>query len=159
MANINNERIPETVAQQMLAKLNEAYDLIRPYLHTLTTDERVKLLKMGDKSLALAEKTAEFAAVNPELAPKHFDLEELKTDLADVSILRSLHNRAQQIADEIDNTMMLAGHEAYTQSLSFYNSAKQAVHDGVPGAKTVFEELKERFLGRRTSKTSKETAQ
>ncbi|MDR1672987.1 MAG: hypothetical protein LBS09_05960 [Bacteroidales bacterium] len=158
MENINNQMIPDPVVQQTLEKLNEAYDLIRPYLHTLSNDERAATLKMGDKSLALVEKTVELATTNPELAPKYFNLEDLNIDLSDAVKLRTLLNRAQQITRDLDDTMMLAGHEAIAQSLSFYNSAKQAARDNVPGAQTVFNELKKRFaVGRPKKGTATES--
>jgi hypothetical protein len=47
---------------------------------------------------------------------------------------------------------MLAGSEAFTQALIFYNSVKQAARDNVPGAQPLLDllkELKKRFvLGR-----------
>ena len=45
----------------------------------------------------------------------------------------------------ISDTQMTAGSEAYQAALVFYNSAKVASSQGVPGAKAVFEELKRRF--------------
>jgi hypothetical protein len=50
---------------------------------------------------------------------------------------------------------MTAGSEAYQAALVFYKSVKKAAAQDVPGAKTVYEELKTRFPGgkRKTGET------
>jgi hypothetical protein len=134
---------------QALGKIDEAAEFLRPYLYQLTPDDRQTILKMGDKSLALVEKTSELAAVNPQFCPSYFNLDELNIDLADAVNLRTLTNRLQQLSREVDDTAMLAGSEAFTQTLSFYNTVKQAARDNQPGAQALFDELKKRFvLGR-----------
>jgi hypothetical protein len=40
---------------------------------------------------------------------------------------------------------MVSGSEAFNASLVFYNSAKVAAAQDVPGAKAIYEELKRRF--------------
>jgi hypothetical protein len=40
---------------------------------------------------------------------------------------------------------MTAGSEAFQSALIFYNSAKVATSQSIPGAKAVYEELKRRF--------------
>jgi hypothetical protein len=154
MSNIHSQTIPPDVIAQALEKMNEAYIIIRPYLHTLSNDERETILKMGDKSLALVEKTSELAGTNPEFAPTYFNLEDLNIDLTDALSLRALENRAQQITREISDTMMLAGNEAFTQSLMYYNGVKRAVHDKVAGAQAVYDELKKRYPVGRPKKSS-----
>jgi hypothetical protein len=109
---------------------------------------------MGDKSLAFVEKACELASVNPQFAPSYFNLEELKIDLADASNLLKLSNRLQQFSRKIEDTAMLAGSEAFTQALTFYNSVKQAARDNVPGAQPLFEELKKRFVFGRPKKST-----
>jgi len=43
---------------------------------------------------------------------------------------------------------MQAGSEAYTASLIFYNAVKGAAKAGVPGMKTIYDDLQSRFPGR-----------
>jgi hypothetical protein len=61
-------------------------------------------------------------------------------------------NPLQQLSREVDDTAMLAGSEAFTQTLSFYNSVKQAARDNQPGAQALFDELKKRFAVGRPGK-------
>jgi hypothetical protein len=154
MENINNQDIPQSAIDQALEKLNEGYGIIQPYLHTLSNDDRSHLSKMGDKTLSLVEKTAELAVTNPRFCPSQFNLSDLNIDLNDTRKLTVLINRLQQIVREVEDTKMLAGHEAYVQTLSFYNTVKQAVHNKVEGAQAVFDELSKRFLSGRRGKSS-----
>jgi hypothetical protein len=155
-SNIHNQSIPQDKIAEALQKIDEAFAILRQLLYPLTAEDRQTILKMGDKSLAFVEKTSELAASNPEFCPSYFNLEELRIDLADAVGLRTLSNRLHQFSSEVDDTMMLAGHEAFAQALTFYNAVKQAARDNVPGAEQLFDELKKRFtIGRpRGTKTN-----
>ena len=137
-----------------MGKIDEATEVLRPYLYPLKPEDRQSMLKMGDKSLAFVEKTSELAASNPQFCPSYLNLDELNIDIADAVNLRALNNRLQQLSREIEDTIMLAGSEAFTQSLSFYNSVKQAARDNVSGAESLFEELKKRFTTGRPKKNA-----
>jgi hypothetical protein len=157
MKNIHKENVPKDIIEEAMRKFNEGHDLIRPYLCPLSNEERSTILKMGDKSLAMVEKTSEMATQNPQFCPPYFSVTELNIDLEDAVNLRQVLNRIQQISREVDDTMMLAGHEAFVQSLTFYNALKQATRDNVPGAQPLFDELKKRFaLGRPAKKNKTE---
>ncbi|MDR1600960.1 MAG: hypothetical protein LBS42_00840 [Tannerella sp.] len=153
MSNIHSQTIPKELIDQFLNKLDEAMKPLRPYLNPLTTDARRTILKMGDKSLALVEKTGELAAINPQFCPSYFNLSELNVDLADAVNLRVAVSRLEQITREVEDTVMLAGNEAFTQALTFYNAVKQAARDNVAGAQPVYDELKKRFAIGRPRKT------
>jgi hypothetical protein len=153
-SNVHNTSIPKELIEQALGKIDEAFELLHQRLYPLTPEDRQNLLKMGDKSLAFVEKTSELALINPQFRPSYFNLDDLNIDLADAVNLRTLSNRLQQFAREIDDTAMLAGSEAFTQALTFYNSVKQAARDNVPGAQPLFDELKKRFLIGRPKKTA-----
>jgi hypothetical protein len=152
--NLHTQSIPQDVVNEALRKFTEGYDILHPYLLALTTEERGSILKMGDKSVALVEKTVELAETNPQFCPPFFHLEDLKIDLADAVNLRVIRNRLQQLTREVDDTMMIAGSEAFTQTLSFYNVVKQAARDKIPGAQPLFDELKKRFIIGRPRKTT-----
>jgi hypothetical protein len=61
--------------------------------------------------------------------------------------LMSLLQLAEPLCDNLRDTQMLAGSEAYTAALAYYNSVKQAAKMNVPNAKTIQEELGKRFKG------------
>jgi hypothetical protein len=152
-SNIHNQSVPQDKLEEALQKIDEAVEILRLYLHSLTAEDRQTILKMGDKSLAFVEKTSELAASNPQFCPSYFNLAELNIDIADAVGLRTLSNRLQQFSRSVDDTMMLAGNEAFVQALTFYNAVKQAARDNVPGAQPLFDELKKRFAIGRPKKT------
>jgi hypothetical protein len=49
------------------------------------------------------------------------------------------------LSDGIDDTVMVAGSEAYQAALVFYNAVKAAAAQDIPGAKEVYSDLKARF--------------
>jgi hypothetical protein len=147
MENIHSQSIPELELKQILDKLDEAYDMLRPYLHALSVEQRSTMLRMGDKSLALVEKTAEQAEINPQFAPQYFSLADLRVDLSEAVALRRAVTRLQQITREVEDTMMLAGHEAFAQALVYYNAVKHAAANNASGAKPVYDELRKRYPG------------
>jgi hypothetical protein len=68
-------------------------------------------------------------------------------DFADAHNLWSLFLLTQQLHENVDDTTMVAGSEAYQAALVFYNSVKMAARQDISGAKAVYEELKKRFPG------------
>jgi hypothetical protein len=67
------------------------------------------------------------------------------TDMTDATGLRTVHISAKQLSDGIDDTVMVAGSEAYQAALVFYNAVKAAAAQDIPGAKGVYDDLKARF--------------
>jgi hypothetical protein len=158
----NNEHaqaIPAEVLQAAQQKLNETFELLRPYALTLTPSERQGLLVMGDKTLSFVEKAIEFARQNPALIPSFLNMEDFAIDMNDATGLRTLLNTAKQIVQSIDDTAMVAGSEAFQAALIFYNSVKYAATQDVAGAKAVYEDLHKRFSGgrRKSSATDSES--
>ena len=150
MTNNHSQSIPQNVLDEVKQKINESVGLLKPYIVSLTPAERSDLAKLGDKTLAFVEKTKSHSTDNPQLRPAYFNPDEFAVDYNDFSNLRPLLNQVEQLLHNIEDTMMLAGSEAYIASLSFYNSAKDAAKRDVPGAKAVYDDLKVRFPNNRS---------
>jgi len=118
-------------------------------LVTLTPDERRAYLKMGDKSVAFVEKALDFAQIYPELLPVYVNVAELKKDIEAVKVMMSILRQLEELTIKLDDSVLLAGSEAYTAALSIYAAAKDAARRNVSGAKQAAQELKERFPGRK----------
>ena len=144
-ANKHNQAIPPEILDQAQAKIVEVATLLKPYLLALTTTEKQELPKMGPKTLNFVEKSHEYAHENPNLVPPYLEMGEFDTDFADAHGLWKLYNHVRQLQDGIADTQMTAGSEAFQSALIFYNSAKVATSQSIPGAKAVYEELKRRF--------------
>jgi len=156
-SNKHSKSIPANVIEQAKAHIEDAAELLKPYLVALTPTERQEIPKMGPKTLNFVEKAHEYAHDNPNLVPNYLEIGEFDTDFADAHGLWTLYNRTLQLTEGISDTQMTAGSEAFQSALVFYNSAKIASSQGISGAQAVYEELKRRFPGKK--RNTEETAQ
>jgi hypothetical protein len=129
-----------------------------PYLLELSTDEKLSIPKMKDKTLAFVTKSYEHAVNHPTLVPAYVDVAEFKKDINAVEQLRQLSTPLDEIAKALDDTMTVAGSEAYVAALSFYNSVKSAAKNNVPGGQVVYEDLKTQFHKTTVKKTESPSA-
>jgi hypothetical protein len=137
--------IPPEVLSQAQADVEAALAKLTPYLLSLTPTERQNLPKMGNKTLSFVEKAQAYAHQYPQLCPSYLDMTAFDTDMTDATGLRQVHIVAKQLSDDIDDTVMVAGSEAYQSALVFYNAIKAAATQNVPGAREVYDDLKARF--------------
>jgi hypothetical protein len=151
--------IPDTVLTKALGLLQEANALLLPYVTPLTPAERHTLAKMGEKTLSFVEKAHEFASQSPDLIPPFLDMAEFNDDVAIAHNLRPLFLITQQLHENVDDTTMLAGSDAYQDALMFYNSVKIAARQNVLGAKAAYEELRKRFPGHKRKSANEADAQ
>jgi hypothetical protein len=149
MINRHSRNIPADIIRQIDTKLNEIRELMKPYAITLTPTERREMPKMGEKSFAFVEKSHDYALNYPNLVPSYLDMLEFDIDFADARGLWSIRNSAKQVYDIIDDTAMAAGSESFQAALLFYSTVKTAAAKNSLGAKTIFEELKQRFPSHR----------
>jgi len=156
MKDNHKEAIPPAVVEEAQNRIIEALDLLSPYTVNLKPEERRDILKLGDKSLAFGEKAFDYAKANPMLVPPYLDMGMFENDMKDVTGLRVLLATAQQLSMMIDDTMMVAGSEAYTAALVFYNAVKVAANQNISGAKPIYNELQERYPRRPTKKEKEE---
>ena len=100
-------------------------------------------------SLFFVSKTTEYSRSNPEYAPTYFSSEELAKDLTYVNALKPVLSLCEQLRSDLEDTIMLAGSEAYAASLMYYGSVQMAAKSGQPGARPILEDLRQRFETRR----------
>lgn len=153
MANENksNVAIPEAVIANITDLLNQANTALQPYVTALTNEERRAMPKMSDKSQAFVEKIVGYSVSNPEFIPAYMNAADLAIDFANSSGLGPVLRIAEQLSNNLNDTEMVAGSEAFVSSLMFYNNVKQADKNGVPDARSIHEDLQKRFPGRRRS--------
>jgi hypothetical protein len=145
MINRHQRNLSQQEIEELIKRIMEAMEILRPYLVTLTANERREMPKMGEKTFSFVVKAHEFATQNPNLRPPFLDMNEYDIDFSDAQGLWGVRNIAQQLYENIDDIEIAAGSEAYQASLSFYNYVKLAATQDVTGAKTVYNELKTRF--------------
>src|SRR3954465_574656 len=155
-----SEVIPAEVITDVTTKLNEIKDLLASYVISLSDDERRALPKMSNKTYSFVDKiTDNYTKTNPEFTPGFMNVGELQKDLAVVDVLKPIFDVSSQITGNLDDTLLIAGSEAYTQALLYYASVKSAVKTGVANAKPIYEDLSSRFPGGATNGKLKATVE
>ncbi|NJM72821.1 MAG: hypothetical protein HC862_23255 [Scytonema sp. RU_4_4] len=129
--------------QQIKAALQTVQQKM-PFLITLSTEERHKLFKMGDKSLAFVNNSITAAVSNPNILPASFNLEEFIRDYQLAATLTELLIALRQLSEQVDDTLLAVGSEAMSSSLTVYDYVKTAAKK-TPGLKSLSEQLGERF--------------
>jgi len=142
--------IPEADFQAILAAIQTLQEKLQPHLVDLDSEDRRALPKMGAKTVDFVDKTLSYARANPHLKPAFVDIDEFGRDLAAVDALRALQQPLSQIADMVDDSLLLSGSEAYAAALAYYQSVKAAARLGQPGAAVIADDLSGRFPGRPT---------
>jgi hypothetical protein len=89
----------------------------------------------------------DYATSDPQFTPPYMDVPEMKKDFDATTALLPLLRTVDQIEDNLNDTTMLAGSEAYIAALSYYNSVKMAAKMNIPGAKAIYDDLRVRFEG------------
>lgn len=150
MANDNksNVAIPAAVIEQITDLINQANAALQPYVTALTNEERRALPKMSDKTLSFVEKTVGYAGSNPQFVPGYLTVADLTIDFQNMTGLDPLLKLAEQLFNNLSDTEMVAGSEAYVSSLMYYNNVKQGDKNGIPAARSIYEDLQKRFPGR-----------
>jgi hypothetical protein len=115
----------------------------------------MQMPNMGDKTIAFVGKTLIHMEQNPQFVPPYVNVEECRKDVEGANILRKLKNPLDQISEMISDSMIQCGSEAYIASLAFYNSVKAAAKSNVPGADTIYSDLKKRFTASSTESIEK----
>lgn len=139
-----NVNLTAEAVSEIEAKIAEIVQIM-PYLIGLSTNDRVKLNVLGQKSSQFVQRAVESARQNPKLSPSFMDAEELERNFALYNQLLKVLEPVQQLERMITDTMMVAGNLAYSDALDYYNTVKRAAKSNVPGAQAVSENLKSRF--------------
>jgi len=126
-----------------------------PFLVHLSVEERRKLFKMGNKSLAFVSNSLTAAQANRDILPNRFDLDEFSRDYQLATALTDVHFRLQQLTEKVDDTLMAVSSEAMTSGLIVYDYVKTAAKN-TPGLKAIADQLSDRFKATR-AKAPKET--
>ena len=150
--NLVSFNLPESDMADIRTAITTLSTKLLPVLKALKPAERMEMAKMGDKTVAFVQKAFEHCSANPELAPQFLDIREFTIDVKAVETLRSFHAPLTQITDSLNDTMMLAGSDAYSAALLFYNSIRTAQKSNVAKAGTIYNDLASRFPGRPRSK-------
>ena len=147
MQNLFSTPIPAAALKKALDYFQQGAAELRPYLQSLTPEERSAMLKMGAKTVDFVQKAYGYASSNPSFVPAFLDLAEFAQDSAALAGLAPLHQLLDGLALDTDSTMMLAGSDAYATALVLYNNIKFLAKNKQPGAQAAYDDLSTRFPG------------
>lgn len=148
MSNINDNRLDVTLAPQEITQINAAItniEVLMPFLTGLTIEERVAIPKINVANKAFTEDAINIAVNNPTFFPGYLNPAEMQKDLALFSQLDALATSMRRVVEKMEDTLMLAGSEAYISALAVYRSLGAAAKAGVPGADSLYDQLRARF--------------
>jgi hypothetical protein len=144
--NLHVQQVPVEVLAQAKSLVEQLTALLSPYMVSLSSTDRQTIPKMGEKTLSFVTKAQEFAGQYPGLMPTFVNKADFDSDVADATNLIGLKSQIDQVASLVDDTVMVAGSEAYIAALAFYNNVKLAAKQNVPGAKVINDDLAARFI-------------
>jgi hypothetical protein len=136
----------------IVTALNTVGEKLHPHLVSLLPDERRDRPKMGPRTSDFVNRAMSYMRAMPQYIPGFLDIEEFQRDLDGVNLLLTLQHQISQSNDLIDDSVMVAGGEAYAAALSCYDSLKSAAKRGSPEALAAVSDLAARLPTRRTPK-------
>lgn len=146
----DDNRISATLSDSNKAAILQKIAEIRalmPFLINLTPDERKTMPKLGDKTLGFDEKCASHMSSNPKFVPGFVEMDEFAKDRSLRNPMMDIMRELTSLAQAVDDTVTLVGHEIYIAELAFYQNVRQGAKRGTAGAQTIFDDLKSRFPG------------
>lgn len=150
---IDNKISFDITAAQKTA-INDAKNALATATNALETpidkEELKSLPKISDGRLPFVEKVAQYAVSNPEFLAPFADVPEFNKDFQTFKDLREMVRPLQQIIDNLENSMMVSGSEAYHFARNFYQSVQFNAKMGVPGAQTIYDDLRPLFEAKAT---------
>ena len=153
------KKIPADVFQNAQLKLNELVKMFEPYLVVLTPEERQTLTKNGTGSFEFVKLSHELAVEYPELFPSFIKTAIFREEFFTAHELFIFARKIEQLKNNLNDTEMLAGSRALDVAMTFYQTVKIAARRDIPGARTIFEELKPAFPYRSRKRKKRKSAE
>jgi hypothetical protein len=144
--------LPKEAEAAFLAKINEAMELVKPYIVTLSDDNKLQLLKLGDKFTPFVKKVEEYTVTDAEFVPNFLDTTEFFKDTTSLYQYDGLLSAVDKLQIVLDDTRSLLANDAFSAALLYYKFVKIAADSGNSKAKVIYEDLAKWFPGRSVSK-------
>jgi hypothetical protein len=127
--------------QLVLGALDTLEAKLNPQLVDLGPDERRTLAKLGPRNVDFVARAMTHLREMPQYKPGFLDVDEFQRDLDAIDLLASLHIKLGKVFDLVDDSLLLAGNEAYKAALACYDALKSAAKMGSLDAKVAVEDL------------------
>jgi hypothetical protein len=148
MGNLTYNRIDTTISEASINSIKTNLQHIISLLpaYSLTADEKKSFRGMDAANKAFTEDCINQLRSNgAETMPSYIKIDNLIADLKLFEQLDILKSMLDQVMSQVNAAQRLAGKEAYDTALKVYELYETAAKSGVPGSKTSFELLNQRF--------------
>lgn len=141
-----NNKISLDITSAQKTAVNEAKDALanatKDFAIQVDKEEVKALSKLGDGRIPFVEKVSQYAVTDPQFLPPFADVPEFNMDFKTFKDVTEIVRPLQQIIDNLQNSRMVSGSEAFHFARNYYLSVQYHAKMGVPGAQTIYEELK-----------------
>ncbi len=139
-------------SQEELTQLDGALTTIENILKdkviSLTEAQRKTYGRLGVNNKPWVTEINGYMELKPEITPKFIDKPEWDIDFKTHNDVDPRLMRLESIASQLSDTMLLIGHDLFSNALSYYRNCKLLAKQNVPGAKEIYESLKRMFPGK-----------
>lgn len=159
---MNNNRISLTFTDDEKKQINDAItvllNLLAPKLIALDKEDKKRLAKLSDDGIPFAEKVMHYSVSNPEFIPAYTSAAEFDKDFTGFTVLREFVRPLMQLVSNLEDTWTLCGSEADEFARLYYAMVAQGAKMGVPGAQTIYDDLKPRYEVQRANRAKQPAA-
>lgn len=155
MKNDYSQVIPQEVLTKVRAKLQECYTELKPYCVELSDARREELPRLGSRNTGKVSSITTEMNVAPEYAPPMFSLDEVNKDFKVLSELSTVSLSINNLQRMVDDTVIVAGSEAFDACMDYYSSVKRFAVKNDPKAQAIFERLSPLFARPEQRKATK----
>lgn len=120
-------------------------EVLKGKMVNLTPDQRRQYGRIANQNKLIVNKAKTYMEQYPEWVPQFLDKEEFDKDYQAREQLEDRVNFMESISQQMVDTKTLLDHDNYSNALSFYRMMRFLAGENEPGAKTVYENMKELF--------------
>jgi hypothetical protein len=145
---LTSNRLSVTLTPAAITAVKAAITTVNtqlPFLLGLTSAERKAIPKIDVNNKVFVEDVITAVNNNASILPSYINATEIGKDLELFEQLDELVQLVGQLYDKLKDTQMLAGSEAYVSSLVAYKLFDSTADTGLPGAESIYNQLKQRF--------------
>lgn len=142
-------KIDITMAQEDLTTADAAQTTLEgvyEFCVSVPVEERKRLFKLGDQSMAFAYQILELAKINVDLLPRNLDLTAIERDMVAWEQLSDRSLRMRQLAERMEHTTMLLGSDFLGGTLAAYKALQ--LNGKAAGLEAVLADIGQRFAKR-----------
>ena len=147
------KRMDPADTQILQDSVNNITTVLAKYGVPVSVQGRRSLAKLGPRRFDSVFKMPSYMVASPQFLPPFVKMDEYQAAVSDFSALRTLLQPLKLAVQVLGDIVMLTGAEAYSMTLSCYNSVRQAAKAGEYSAEKIYLELAPSFTFR-SSKTA-----